>query len=286
MRFKADNRGARRAMAGGILGAMLGAVLGAAAPASAQEGRLVAAENLLVLETEKGRALIELLPGAAPAHIERIRTLADAGFYDGHAFHRVLRGFMAQTGDPQGTGAGGSELPDLAAEFTFRRGRDAGFIPVPNAGEGLVGLAWGVLPVQTQPDAQMMVTADFRVPAGGLFCPGVLGMARSSAPNSANSQFFIMTGRNDNLNANYTAFGRVLDGLAAIEALKAGSDAEDGRVDGPDRIVRARTAAALPEGQRPVVRVGDPSAAIETARAASGAAFNICDVAPVVHLAG
>ncbi len=283
MNFRADRRGSAWALAGGAMGV----ILCVAAPSSAQEGRLVAAENLLVLETDKGRTLIELLPGAAPAHAERVRTLADAGFYDGHAFHRVLRGFMAQTGDPQGTGAGGSDLPDLAAEFTFRRGRDAGFIAAPNAGEGLVGLAWGVLPVQTQPDAQMMVTADFRVPAGGLFCPGVLGMARSSAPNSANSQFFIMTGRNDNLNANYTAFGRVLDGLAAIEALKAGSEAEDGRVDGPDRIVRARTAAALPEGQRPVVRVGDPSpAAIDAARAAAGAAFNICDVAPVVRVTG
>lgn len=286
MRIRADRRGLRRAPAAALACGLMGAVLVAAAPASAQDGRLVPAETLLVLETEKGRTLIELYPGAAPGHVERIRTLADAGFYDGHAFHRVLRGFMAQTGDPQGTGAGGSDLPDLAAEFAFRRGRDAGFAPAPGGGDGLVGLAWGALPVQTQPDAQMMVTADFRVPAGGLFCSGVLGMARAGAPNSANSQFFIMTGRNDNLNGAYTAFGRVLDGLAAIEALKAGSEAEDGRVDGPDRIVRLRTAAALPEGQRPTVRVGDPSAAIETARGAAGADFSICDVAPVVQLAG
>ncbi|KAK0348568.1 hypothetical protein LTR94_036679, partial [Friedmanniomyces endolithicus] len=71
---------------------------------------------------------------------------------------------MAQTGDPMGTGEGGSELPDLKAEFSFRRGRDAGFALVPNAGQGVRGLV-GSLPVQTQPDAQMMVTADFKVDA-------------------------------------------------------------------------------------------------------------------------
>lgn len=109
------------------------AVLLASAPATAQapaEWRAVAPENLLVIETAKGRILVELDPRVAPGHVERVRTLADRGFYDGLKFHRVLPGFMAQTGDPLGTGEGGSDLPDIPAEFEFRRGRAEGFFRV------------------------------------------------------------------------------------------------------------------------------------------------------------
>ena len=74
-------------------------------------------QNTLTLETTKGRVVIALRPDLAPGHVERIKTLAGQGFYDGVPFHRVIEGFMAQTGDPTGTGAGGSDLPDLRAEF-------------------------------------------------------------------------------------------------------------------------------------------------------------------------
>jgi len=74
--------------------------------------------NTLVLETSKGRVVIQLRPDLAPGHVERITTLARQGFYDGVVFHRVIEGFMAQTGDPTGTGSGGSDLPDLKAEFS------------------------------------------------------------------------------------------------------------------------------------------------------------------------
>ena len=74
-------------------------------------------ENTLIMETTKGRVVIELRPDLAPGHVERIKTLARQGFYDGIAFHRVIEGFMAQTGCPHGTGTGGSDLPDLKAEF-------------------------------------------------------------------------------------------------------------------------------------------------------------------------
>jgi hypothetical protein len=90
-------------------------------------GVVLGTQNLLVIDTSRGRILVELDPLVAPNHVVRVRTLADQGFYDSLTFHRVLTGFMAQTGDPLGTGAGGSELPDIAGEFSFRRGRDAGF---------------------------------------------------------------------------------------------------------------------------------------------------------------
>ncbi|WP_425982855.1 peptidylprolyl isomerase [Brevundimonas sp. TWP1-2-1b1] len=257
---------------------------------AASDWRTIAPENLLVIDTSKGRVLVELVPVAAPNHAERIRTLANQGFYDGLKFHRVIPEFMAQTGDPQGTGEGGSELPDLKAEFSFRRGRDAGFVAVPSVGPGVRGLV-SDLPVQTQPDAQMMVTADFKVDAHGLFCPGVLGMARSGAPDSANSQFFLMMGARDQLDGVYTAFGRVVSGLDVVGKLKKGSDAEDGKVTDPDTMTQVRMASAMPEASRPTVRVLNASSAafaerIAATRAARGNGFSICDVQPVAEVVG
>jgi len=273
--------------------AALSLSLFAAAPAIAQtsasvDWRTVAPENLLVIDTAKGRILVELEPRMAPQAVNRIRTLADQGFYDGLKFHRVITDFMAQTGDPLGTGQGGSELPDLPGEFQFRRGRDAGFVPVTATPQGQAGLV-GSMPVVTQPDAQMMVTADFKARAHGLFCAGVAGMARATSPDSANSQFFLMTGPKDSLNGNYTPFGRVVAGMDVVRALKAGSEAENGTVADPDVMTRARTAASLPEGERPTVRVATGAgveAEIARVRSEQGAAFDVCDVQPPAEVVG
>lgn len=274
-----------------LAAAAVSMIAGGAVAQTASEWRTVSPDNLWVIDTSKGRVLVELEPRAAPNHIERIRTLTNRGFYDGLKFHRVISNFMAQTGDPEGTGAGGSDLPDVKGEFEFRRGRDSGFGVVENSGPGLRGIM-GSLPIMTQPDAQMFVTADFKVGAGGLFCPGVAGMARAGSPDSANSQFFLMTGQNDNLNGGYTPFGRVVQGLDVVKALKAGDDAKDGAV-GPDADVmtKVQLASALPEDQRPTVRVAVPgsapfNAAVEAARAERGARFGICDVQPVVQVTG
>lgn len=273
-----------------LLAAAAVSMIAGGAVAQTAEWRTVSPENLWVIDTAKGRVLVELEPRAAPAHIERIRTLTNQGFYDGLKFHRVIPNFMAQTGDPKGTGEGGSELPDLKGEFSFRRGRDSGFVAVENSGPGVRGIM-GSLPITTQPDAQMFVTADFKVGASGLFCPGVAGMARAGSPDSANSQFFLMTGQNDNLNGGYTTFGRVVQGLDVVKALKAGDDAQDGKVADPDVMTKVQLASALPEGQRPTVRVATPgspafNAAVEAARTARGAQFGICDVQPVVEVTG
>ena len=280
--------------------ATVGALLTGAAPAAAQsvlltqraappadvttdaDWRLVAPENLLVVDTVKGRILAELEPRVAPLSVERVRTLADQGFYDGLKFHRVIPNFMAQTGDPLGTGGGGSDLPDLAAELNFRRGRVADFAVVPNVNAN-TNAVFGSMPIQTQPDAQMFVTADARVAAQGLFCPGVLGMARSQALDSANSQFFFMMGANASLNGQYTPFGRIVSGLDVVKALNAGTSENDGRVETPDVMTRVRMASSMPEAERPVVRVMLPSAAAFAARVTykrgtRGTNFNLCDV--------
>ncbi|HYD27410.1 peptidylprolyl isomerase [Brevundimonas sp.] len=275
-----------------VTAAALSLSLLAAAPALSQtapaDWRTIAPENLLVIDTAKGRILVELEPRMAPRSVERVRTLADQGFYDGLKFHRVIPDFMAQTGDPMGTGQGGSDLPDLAGEFEFRRGRDAGFLTVTATPQGQLGLI-GSVPVITQPDAQMMVTADFKAGAQGLFCPGVAGMARANTPDSANSQFFLMTGSQDDLNGRYTPFGRVVAGMDVVRALKAGSEALNGQVADPDVMTRARTAAALPERERPTVRVATGAhlrAEVERVRASRGAAFTICDVQPPAEVVG
>ncbi len=272
------------------LGVLLAAAISTSAAAQAVEWRTVAPDNLLVIETTKGRILVELEPRAAPLAVERVRTLASQGFYDGLKFHRVISGFMAQTGDPLGTGAGGSDLPDVPGEFGFRRGRDAPVGVVTGAGYerfGLTGLM-GALPIVTQPDAQMMVTADQKVDAAGLFCPGVAGMARSQSPDSANSQFFLMMAKNDRLNGTYTPFGRVVSGLEVVSALKAGPEAQDGAVGADaDLMTRARVASNLPEADRPTVQVAVPgSAAFEAAVAAARArtGFDICAIQPVVRV--
>ena len=263
----------------------------APSPAPAPEWRTVAPENLLVIDTNKGRIVVELDPRVSAQSVIRIRTLADQGFYDGLKFHRVMEGFMAQTGDPLGTGDGGSTLPDIPGEFTFRRGRDGVFTQVATGPAGRLGLL-GSMPVVTQPDAQMMVTADFKAGAQALFCQGVVGMARNSDPNSANSQFFLMIAQNDPLNGLYTPFGRILSGLDVVRSLKKGPEGDNGKVVDPDIMTHARTADALPEGQRPSARVmvtSSPAfaALVEQARAAApNNQLNVCDIQPPAEITG
>jgi cyclophilin family peptidyl-prolyl cis-trans isomerase len=264
-----------------------------AGPAVAQtsEWRSIPPENLLVIDTTKGRVLIELAPEAAPQHVERIRTLTRQGFYDGVPFHRVMTGFMAQTGDPTGTGLNGSDLADLPAEFAFRRGAETAFEPVSGSDRGYSGPPGsqlgilGSLPIATQPDGQMFATRDGRVDATAWFCPGVIGAARTGDDiNSANSQFFLMTGSNLSLNGAYTVWGHVVGPMDAILALQAG-DPSSGRVPDAqqDRMVRVRLAADIPEAERPSASVLDVRSArfdqlVEETRAARGSAFSICDI--------
>lgn len=153
-------------------------------------------QNTLVMQLESGPVTIALRPDLAPQHVERLKTLAAQGFYDGLVFHRVIEGFMAQTGDPTGTGSGGSDLPDLPAEFS----------DVP-------------------------------------FTRGVVGMARTADPDSANSQFFIMYDAAPSLNGQYTVVGEVVEGMEAVDAIKKGSPAQNGLVENPDKIVSLKPAA-------------------------------------------
>jgi len=159
-------------------------------------------ENTILMELKDGTVTIELMPKIAPEHCARMKALARAGQYDNVAFHRVIDGFMAQTGDvqhanierdynPRMAGTGASDLPDLKAEFS-------------------------------------------KIPHDR----GTLGAARSQNPNSANSQFFISFKDNHFLNGQYTVYGRVIDGMAHVDAITRGEPPAT-----PDRMISVKVAS-------------------------------------------
>lgn len=235
-------------------------------------------QDILVIDTNKGRILVELAPLAAPNHVARLRELTRKGLYDGRSFFRVIDAFMAQTGDPEDRGTGGSDLPDLAAEFTFRRGAETPFVRVADQTVAEIGFI-GSLPVMTQSSQLMPMTADGRVSGWALFCPGVAGMARGGAPDSANSQFFLMRQAYPSLEKRYTAFGRVISGLEVVRAIKTGEP-----VDPPqDVMIRVQVLADMPASSRPRVRVIETRGAwfaseIARVRASLGADFTACAI--------
>lgn len=170
--------------------AVLSVLFVASQPAAAADP-----ENTLLMDLPWGRVVIEMRPDLAPNHVARIKELVRKGFYDGTPFHRVIAGFMAQGGDPTGTGTGGSGVK-LQAEFS-----------------------------------------------GEHFTRGVVGMARSASPNSADSQFFIMLGTTPSLDYKYTVWGRVIEGMENVDKITKGSESDNGIVSRPDKIVRMRVAA-------------------------------------------
>lgn len=252
---------------------------------SSADWREVDPENTLVIDTNKGRVIVELVPEAAPKHVERLKELTRKKVYDGLVFFRVIDMFMAQTGDPQNTGSGSTEMPNLAAEFTFRRDKDMAFAPVANRSgveEGFVRS----LPVVTQSDSYMSMTSDNKAASWGTYCPGVVGMARDEAPDSANSQFFLMRQAYPSLDKRYTAFGRVVAGLDVVRAIKTGEPVAD-----PDKMTLVRILADIPEPDRPRVRVLNPKGPafqelVAHTRSARGADFSICDIEIPVEITG
>lgn len=160
-------------------------------------------ENTVILQLKDGDVAIELRPDLAPKHAAQIKKLVREGAYNGVAFHRVIPGFMAQTGDVKfgnidkgynasRAGTGGSKYPDIQAEFS------------------------------KQP-----------------FVRGTVGMARSQSPDSANSQFFIMFGDGAFLNGQYTVVGEVASGMEVVDKIKKGSESNNGSVENPDKIIKA-----------------------------------------------
>jgi cyclophilin family peptidyl-prolyl cis-trans isomerase len=163
------------------------------------------AADTMIIELKDGPVTIEFRPDLAPKHVEQIKALVSKGAYDGVVFHRVINGFMAQTGDVKfgnlekggdlaSAGMGGSDMPDIAAEFTDK----------------------------------------------AKFERGTVGMARSSSPDSANSQFFIMFAPAPNLDGQYTIVGQVTDGMERVDNITKGDDANNGAVAAPDKMISVK----------------------------------------------
>jgi cyclophilin family peptidyl-prolyl cis-trans isomerase len=169
-------------------------------------------ENVIVIELKDGPVVIETFPDVAPKHVERITKLAQAGKYDGVAFHRVIEGFMAQTGDVQfgnvkdfstsRVGTGGSDLPDLKEEFNDKKHER-----------------------------------------------GTCSMARSSSPNSANSQFFICFEPAPFLDRQYTVWGKVIEGMELVDKIKMGSSRNNGSVNDPDHMIKVTVGRPVEDSQ-------------------------------------
>jgi peptidylprolyl isomerase len=234
-------------------------------------------ENVLVIDTTKGRIFVEMTPEIAPESVARIKQLTREHFYDGLKFHRVVDKFMAQTGDPLGTGEGGSKYPNVKAEFTFRRDAAVPFNAIASDGSFAAGFV-GAAPIVTQSDALMDLTADHKVAAWARFCAGSAGMARAGDPNSANSQFYLMRQTYPSLDRSYTVWGRVVSGLSVVRALNVGEP-----VPNPDLMTKVQILADMPAGQRPTVLVLDPKSAaftalVEKTKLDKGSDFSVCDV--------
>lgn len=172
-----------------FLAVFLGAMFMSDSPEAADPG------NTLLMDLKDGQVVIEMRPDLAPKHVARIKELVRQGFYDGLVFHRVIGGFMAQGGDPLGTGTGGSGQ-NIPAEFS------------------------------DEPHVR-----------------GTLSMARSSDPDSADSQFFIVFARSRFLDGKYTVWGKVTEGMKFVGKIKRGDKDNNGAVDDPDKIIRMRIAA-------------------------------------------
>jgi peptidylprolyl isomerase len=245
------------------------------------EWRSPDADNTLVIDTDRGRVVVELRPEFAPLAVERMERLARSQVYDGLLFHRVVDGFAAQTGAPDNLDGGKSQEPDLPAEFTFRLGADA-----PRAvaarpqgeTEGFIGAQ----PYASVDERRMAASPDGRVSAWGAFCAGVVGMTRDADPDSANSGFFILRDTARSLDRRYAPVGRVLAGLEVIRSLPLGDPPPQ-----PARMLRVRVLADLPEAERPQLYVLDTrlpqfAGLVQEVRQAKAADFSLCDVeAPV-----
>lgn len=254
------------------------------APAFAQPGPTAAdwrtpkADDVLVIDTTKGRILVEMTPETAPLYATRMRELTREGLFNGLTFFRVIDDFMAQTGDPENRGTGSSAKPDLPAEFQFRRGPETPFVLAMDQSVAEVGFIKS-LPVSTQSMMLAPMTRDGKVSGYALYCPGVAGAARGEDENSANSQFFLMRQNFPRLERRYSAWGRVISGLDVVRAIKVGEPVPEPQ----DKMERVRVLADIPEAERPKVRVIDPTgpwfkAEIARARAAGGANFSACDI--------
>ena len=252
---------------------------------TAADWRELDLENTLYIKTEHGTFVVEMAPEFAPKHVAQIKKLARQGFYDNIIFHRVIKGFMNQTGDPRGDGTGDSQEPNIDAEFTFKRSPDMNMAVTGKqkfkTGTAEVGF-YKAFPIASQNISMASFTKDGKVNAWGVHCPSITSMARSSAPNSANSQFFLMRGEAKQLDQEYSIWGTTVWGRDKLKSINVGTVGEDDNFI-PDRMLSIRVAADVPEDERINVQVMRTDSTVfraylDTLKTGAGEYPKICDI--------
>ena len=244
--------------------------------AAESDWRAADPQNVLVIDTEKGRLYIELHPEMAPKAVERVKLLARRGTYDGLKFHRVIPGFVAQTGNPNNHDSGKTELPNLKPEFRFRLNAAMPHMVVARP-SGLNEGFMGALPYISVDETRMAANPDRAVHAWATHCTGTMGMGRDDMPvDSANSEIYFMLAPTQRLDHEYTLFGQVIAGDGVLQALNAGEPPEH-----PDSMIHVQVLADMQKAPR--IEILNTQSAAFTALAAQkrqemGADFSICDI--------
>ncbi len=234
--------------------------------------------NTLVIDTSKGRIVVEMRPDFAPLAVARIKLLAREHVYDGLLFHRVIDAYVDQTGNPNNHDGGTSVHPNLPPEFRFTLQASGIDAIATRSSDGISGFVGGT-PFQASPDPAH--PGEWR--AWAAYCAGVVGMGREADPGSANSEIFFMRAASRSLDHDYTPWGRVVQGLDVVRAIAVGEPPAHA-----DRMSRVRLMAELPRPEQPRLQVMDThspdfAAAIAAARQARGADFSVCDVPVAVR---
>jgi peptidylprolyl isomerase len=230
----------------------------------------------LIVDTTKGRIVVEMRPEFAPLAVARVKLLAREGVYDGLQFHRVIDRFVDQTGNPNNKDGGASRHPDLPPEFTFSIApRDLAMVR--RASDGQAGFV-GSSPVESVSAVEAARSRDGTLRAWGAYCPGVAGMGRQADPGTANSEIFFMREASRRLDRGYTIWGRVVVGLDVVRAIAVGEPPAN-----PDLMLKVRVASDLPAAERPKLSLMNErgpafAALVAKLRAAKGADFSVCDV--------
>lgn len=234
-------------------------------------------DNTLVIDTTKGRLIVEMRPEMAPKAIARVKMLAREKIYDGLQFHRVIEDFVAQTGNPDNKDNGKSAYPNLAPEMKFKHQRSSGEVLASNASDVGSGFL-GSVPFQA-----ISAAADGKtLLAWGAHCAGVMGMGRDKTLDSANSEFYFMLRAGRVMDHEYSVVGRVVIGMEVLQALKRGEPPAN-----PDTMRTVRVLADLPRHERPKVHVMTGAALrnyIDKVRHQRAADFSICDLTVPVRI--
>ncbi len=230
-------------------------------------------DNTLIIDTSQGRIVVEMRPDFAPQSVARVKLLAREGVYDGLLFHRVIDRFVDQTGNPNNHDGGVSSHPNLPPEFGVALPPTAVEATATQASDGISGFV-GATPFT----ATQIPTAKGEWRAAGAYCAGVVGMGREEDPASGNSEIFFMREASRRLDRQYSVWGRVIWGLSAVRAMAPGEPPAH-----PDRLIKVRVLADLPQAERPRLQVMDPrsvafKALLAQTRAAKGADFTVCDI--------